>query len=362
MCAAHGSGFSRIRVVAARAVQPACRRTHGERRERDRDHRRNDARGPAVRGAAAARALRAHPVVPQEVSVLRLQFARGERRCAGGRVRRRAARRPRVRAARDLGPPGDLGVHRRRHAESLLRGRDRSAARGHPRPRAAVAGRRGHAGGESGNLRAREVRRIPGGGNQPALARDPEFRSPAPRCARPRARRGRGAPRGRSGARALPQRQLRPDVRAAAAERGRRRGRSCGGTGICAAASFLLSPDARAQHAVPPLSAAAAGRGGGGGHRGRGPRRGSRRPGTGITRPPRMPMRAANAGTISITGASAITSVSARARIRSFPSPTGSCASCATSSRSSIWSRSRRERRCRRAEPLRARTSASSSC
>ena len=53
--------------------------------------------------------------------------ASGER--AGSGLRRCARRRPRARAAVDLGPPRRLGVHRRRHAEPFLRRGDRSAAR-----------------------------------------------------------------------------------------------------------------------------------------------------------------------------------------------------------------------------------------
>ena len=57
----------------------------------------------APRRASAALALRAHPVVPAEVPVLRLQLAREARRAARGRVRRRAGRRPRGEPARRCG-------------------------------------------------------------------------------------------------------------------------------------------------------------------------------------------------------------------------------------------------------------------
>ena len=84
-------------------------------------------------------------------------------------------------------------------------GGDRPPARGHSRARAARAGRRGHAGGESRDVRAREVRRVSRGRRQPAVARHPELRSEAPAGARPRPRRRRGArarprPRSRSSA------------------------------------------------------------------------------------------------------------------------------------------------------------------
>ena len=136
---------------------------------------------------------------------------------------------------------------------------------------------------------------------------------------------------------------------------GRGRGRSRGGARVRAAAPVVLPPDARAEHAVPPVSAAAARRRHGRRHRGRRARDGSTRRGTGTTRRRRMRVPAANAGTISTTGGSATTSASAPARTRSCRSPTASCGRCATSSRSSISTGSPRARRCRRSASWRAR-------
>ena len=69
-----------------------------------------------------------------------------------------------------------------------------------------------------------------------------------------------------------------------------------------------------------------------------------------------------SAATTSTTGASAITSASAPARIRSCRSPIASCGRCAGSSRANTSSRSRAARRCRRRRTSRAATCRSSSC
>ena len=156
--------------------------------------------------------------------------------------------------------------------------RHRSAARGHSRarrrwrrtPRSRWKRIRGRSSAASSPGSRRR--------NQSAVARHPELRSEAPGRDRPRARRRRGAARGGRGARDLRQRQLRPDVRAAAPDGGRRGSRCRGRARVRAAAPVVLPPDARAQHAVPPVSAAAARRRDGGRHRGCG-RRDARRGG-----------------------------------------------------------------------------------
>ena len=98
-----------------------------------------------ARGAAAARALRPHPVVRAQVPVLRLQLAR-----ARGRACRRASTSTRCCSTSKacclgLGPAPRQRLHRRRHAEPLLAGVDRRAALGRARALAARARRRDHA-------------------------------------------------------------------------------------------------------------------------------------------------------------------------------------------------------------------------
>ena len=214
---------------------------------------------PAVRRAAAARALRPHSVVPQEVPVLRLQFARGEGRGAGGRVRRRAPRRSRVRAAVDLGPAGRLGLHRRRHAEPVLGGGDRPAARRRfaracrsrrmPRSRSRRIRERSSARSSRG-FRAAGVNRLSLG----IQSFDPKHLRRSAACTTP-TRRARAAEAALAifGNVNLDLMYALPRQTVAEA-RGRRRGRAR----VRAAAPVVLPADARAQHAVPPLSAAAA--------------------------------------------------------------------------------------------------------
>src|SRR5438132_9169923 len=78
-------------------------------------HDRCDRLCPALHGAAAAGALHPYPVVPEEVPVLRLQFARAEGSAARGALCRRAYRRSRIGAAAGLGPQADLDLLRRWH-------------------------------------------------------------------------------------------------------------------------------------------------------------------------------------------------------------------------------------------------------
>ena len=83
----------------------------------------------SLRFVAAAVALRSLAVVRAQVPVLRFQLLRGARRAAGPRVRRRAVARPAQRVAVRPRPPRRDGVLGRRHAELVLRRRDRALAR-----------------------------------------------------------------------------------------------------------------------------------------------------------------------------------------------------------------------------------------
>ena len=224
----------------------------------------------ALRGAAAARALHPHSVVRAQVPLLRFQFARGARRRAGGRYVDALLDRSRVRAAVDLGAPDRLDLHRRRHAEPVLARRRSTACLSGVRARVPlIPDAEITLEANPGTFERAEVRRLPRGGRQPAVARHPELRPRTPAALGRVHDAERGARRGRGGAHDLRQRQPRPHVRAAAAD-GRRGARGRGrGDRVRAAASVVLSADARAQHAVPSPSAAAARRRRGRRHRGR---------------------------------------------------------------------------------------------
>ena len=92
------------------------------------------AAGRKAEGAAAAVAVRAHPLVREEMPLLRLQFARGPGRGAGAGLCPGADRRPGTRAAADLGPARVLDVFRRRHAQPVLGRGDRGTAGGRSAP------------------------------------------------------------------------------------------------------------------------------------------------------------------------------------------------------------------------------------
>ena len=243
--------------------------------------------------------------------------ARGD--AARGRVRRRAARRSRVGAAGDLGPQGRDGLHRRRHAEPVLRGGDRPPARRHPRAPAARARRRDHAGSQSRHVRAR--------------ASSPASAPPASTGCRSASRASTTRICRRSAASTTRARRARA-VEAALAifdnvnldlmyALPRADARARRAADVAAALAFapphlsVLPPDARAEHAVPSPSAAAARRRRRGRHGGRRARGAGAAPATGTTRPRPSRSPGANAGTTSTTGSSAITSASAPARIRS---------------------------------------------
>ena len=189
------------------------------------------ARHAAAAGAAAAVAVRAPSVVPEEVPVLRLQLARmaSPRRGAAPADRQSAAKRRYLDALRaDLeaalplvwGRPRAQHLHRRRHAQPVLARRHRPPARRHPRPAAAGARLRDHAGSQPRHLRARPLPRLPRRRRHAAVDRRAELRRRSAAGARPRARRGAGARRGRGGARGLRHLQPRPDVRAARPDAG----------------------------------------------------------------------------------------------------------------------------------------------
>ena len=281
-------------------------------------------------------------------------------------LRRRAARRPRVRAAVGLGAAGRHGVHRRRHAQPVLAPPSIDRLLSGIRARVPLAPdaeitleanpgtfeREKFAG-----FRAAGVNRLSLG----IQSFDPAHLRALGRIHDER-RGARAPPKRRSTIfgnvnfdlmYALPRQTV--DEARADARRGAR---------VRAAAPVVLPPHARAQHAVPPPSAAAARRGRGGRHRGR--RRTRRSPRAGYVHYETSALRAARPRvprTTSTTGASATISASAPARIRSCRFRTASCARCAGSNRSSTCEQvARRRAAAWRMPKCPATTSASSSC
>ncbi len=178
-CAPIAAGASPRRPAVADG-RPAPARGHGH---------------AALHRAAAAVAVRPHSVVRAQVPLLRLQLARGARRRPGGTPTS-------TRCWRDLefalpsiwGRRVRHGVLRRRHAEPVLRGRDRPAARRHPRPRLPLApDAEITLEANPGTFERERFAGFRGGRRQPAVARHPELRRAAARGARPHPRRGRGA-------------------------------------------------------------------------------------------------------------------------------------------------------------------------
>ena len=180
-----------------------------------------DACAAALRRAAAARAVRPHPVV--RAGSARIATSIRTRRAASaarGRVRRRAARRPRVRAAVDLGPQG-----RRRCSSAAAR---RACSRRRRSTGCSPASARACRSlpdaeitleANPGTFERAEVRGLLRRRRQPPVARHPELRSDAI-CRR--SGRVHDDDEARRAAEAalddLRQRQLRPDVRAAGAD------------------------------------------------------------------------------------------------------------------------------------------------
>ena len=125
----------------------------GERRQgrrARREHRRIVGLAREARRAAAALALRPHPVVPAQVPVLRLQLAREARRAArGASTSTRSSPTSSASLADGVGTAHPHDLHRRRHAEPLRAGGDRSPAHRGAHAPAARPRRRDHDGGES---------------------------------------------------------------------------------------------------------------------------------------------------------------------------------------------------------------------
>ena len=154
-----------------------------------------------------------------------------------------------------------------------------SARRDRPHPRcrsctrAACAGRRNHAGSQSGNVRAAKVLGLQGGRHQSAFVGRAKLRCAVSQGPGTGARRARGTRRGACGDRHFRQCQPRLDVRLARPDARRRGRRRCRGARIRSAASIVLPSDHRAEHAVSPPAAVTARRRCRGGYRGRGRRR-----------------------------------------------------------------------------------------
>ena len=245
--------------------------SHDDRRCR-RARRRRLAVAAAVRRAAASRALRAHSVVHPQMPVLRFQFARSEGR--GARSRRTSTRSSPISSSRC----------RRSGAGGSCRCSSAAAPRASSRPRRST-------GCSPRFARAFRLRPMPKSRSKPIRERSSARNSAGFRAAGvnrlslgiqsfdpghlralgSRARRKGGARGCRGGARDLRQRQLRlmyalPRQTIAQAQR-----RRCRGAGVRAAAPFVLSAHARAEHALPSRPAAVARRRCGRRHRGRRP-------------------------------------------------------------------------------------------
>ena len=180
------------------------------------------ARHADARRAAAAVAVRAPAVVPEEVPVLRFQFARVARRRATlprGALPRRAASPTSKRRCRSSGAARvHSDLHRRRHAEPVLAGRRSTGCSSrHPRAAAARARLRDHARSQSrAPSSASASAPIADGRRHAAVDRRAELRRRASCSALGRVHDARaGARRGRGGAARLRDLQPRPDVRAA---------------------------------------------------------------------------------------------------------------------------------------------------
>ena len=240
---------------ADREAGGARARSASDRSEPDRISRLTARPAAAVHGAAAARAVRAYPVVRAQVPVLRFQFARSARRRSGGRLRRCAAAGSRVRAARRLGTQGRQRLLWRRHAEPVFRGLRSTAC-------------------SPGFARACRCCPTPRSRWKPIRARSSGRSSPA--SSPPASTAFRSASRASIHAQLKALGRVHDDEEArraaeaalmifgnvnfdlmygvAAADGRRRAGRPCRGAGVRAAAPVVLSPDARAQHAVPSRS------------------------------------------------------------------------------------------------------------
>ena len=205
------------------ASATAARRSRGcSRCCNDADRRVERPRRGEARGAAAARALRPHPVVRAQVPVLRFQFARAHgRTCPKPSTSTSCSSIWRA-AAVGLGPAPHQRLHRRRHAEPVL-ARSRStrcspacarACRSSPSAEITLEA-------NPGTFEAARFRGFRDAGVNRLSIGVQSFDDAHAAGARPHPRRRRGAPRDRRGARELRQRQPRPHVRAAGAERWR---------------------------------------------------------------------------------------------------------------------------------------------
>ena len=290
---------------------------------------------PGLAAVAAAVALRAPAVVPAQVPVLRLQFARGARRQAA------ASAPTSTRWCADLEAALPLVWGRRVHSIFIGGGTpslfspeaiDRLLGR-RARAPAARARRRDHAGGQSRHLRARPLPRLSRRRRHAPVDRRAELRRRAAAGARPRPRRARRRSAAVEAARRdLRHLQPRPDVRAAGADArrswrgGHRRRRSRFEPPHLSVYHLTIEPNTLLRAAFrrscrtttwrPTMLDRVEAQLGA-----------ARASSTTRSRPTRGPATAAR--TTSTTGSSATTSASAPARTASSASPTASCARCA---------------------------------
>ena len=195
---------------------------------------------------------RLHPlaVLPVEMPVLRLQQPRAPRADRRGALRPRLCRRDRRHGGAGAGPHRLDDFLRRRHAVADAAGNDRRRARRRGEALARRARRRGHARSQSDQRRGDALSRLSHGRRQPRLARRAGARRPRAGRAWPHAHVARGARRRRRRALDLRPLFVRPDLCPAAATAGAMGGRAQARAGRGRRASFALSTDHRAGHAV----------------------------------------------------------------------------------------------------------------